>query len=112
MKTLYEYINESASKRDAFIEKVRAAMDNAIKNQSIDAWFFNSADIDRADRTAAEKYISSILPGKWKFIELTGNATNVGVGWFKNKENDVTISLSCDNEGETDNDYIDDYTIE
>lgn len=112
MKTLYEYINESTASRDAFIEKVRTTMDKAIANKSMDAWFFNSADLDRAERTSAEKYISSILPGKWKFIEITGNATNVGVGWFKNKENDVTISLSCDNEGETDNDYIDGYNIE
>lgn len=44
MKTLYEYMtehmNESASNRDAFIEKVKAAMDKAIADKSIDAWFF------------------------------------------------------------------------
>ena len=117
MKPLSEYIaeamvNESKPNRDAFIEKVKAAMDKAIADKSIDAWFFNSAEADKKEKAAAEKYIGGFLPGKWKFIEISGNGTNVGEGWFKNVENDVTISLSCDNEGETDNDYIDDYNIE
>lgn len=109
MKTLYDYISESTINRDAFIEKVKVAMDKAIADKSIYAWFFNSADENKKDRAAAEKYISSFLPGKWKFIELTGNGTSVGEGWFKNMENDVTISLSCDDENE---EYIDSYTIE
>lgn len=109
MKTLYEYISESAANRDAFIEKVKAAMDKAIADKSMDAWFFNSADANKKEKASAEKYISSFLPGKWKFIELTGNGTNVGEGWFKNMENDVTISLFCDDEDEN---YIDGYTIE
>ena len=70
MKTLYEYINESTASRDAFIEKVRTTMDKAIANKSMDAWFFNSADLDRAERTSAEKYISSILPGKYAILLL------------------------------------------
>lgn len=113
-KKLLDHINGVAesSNRDTFIAKVRIALNNAIVNKSIDAWFFNWAESDKAERASAEKYISSILPGKWKFMRITGNGTNVGEGWFKNKENDVTISLSCDNEGETDNDYIDGYTIE
>ena len=95
--------------RDQFIEEVQDAMDNAIANKSIDAWFFNDADIDRKEKAAAEKYISSFLPGKWEFIKITGNGTSFGVGWFKNKENNITISLTCyDEEG----DYIDDYKIE
>ena len=117
MKPLSEYmmeaiVNESKPNRDAFIEKVKAAMDKAIADKSIDAWFFNSAEADKKEKAAAEKYIGGFLPGKWKFIEISSNGTNVGEGWFKNVENDVTISLSCDNEGETDNDYIDDYNIE
>ena len=112
MRPLIEYINESKPNRDAFIEKVRMALDNAIMDKSIDAWFFNSAEGSNSEKLAAEKYIGSILPGKWKFIEITGDGTNIGTGWFKNKENNVIISLSCDNEDETDNDYIDDYNIE
>lgn len=109
MKTLYEYITESTANRDAFIEKVKAAMDKAIADKSIDAWFFNSAEADKKEKAAAEKYISGFLPGKWKFIEISGNGTNVGEGWFKNVENNVTISLSCDDDDE---EYIDGYTIE
>ena len=113
MKPLLEYmveamVNESKPNRDAFIEKVKAAMDNAIADKSIDAWFFNSAEADKKEKAAAEKYIGGFLPGKWKFIEISGNGTNVGEGWFKNVENGVTISLSCDDDEE----YIDDYNIE
>lgn len=114
MKSLSEYIaeamvNESKPNRDAFIEKVKAAMDKAIADKSIDAWFFNSADADKKEKAAAEKYIGGFLPGKWKFIEISGNGTSVGEGWFKNVENNVTISLSCDDDDE---EYIDGYTIE
>lgn len=112
MIPLYEFltnISESAANRDAFIEKVKTAMDKAIANKSMDAWFFNSAEADKKEKAAAEKYIGGFLPGKWKFIEITGNGTNVGEGWFKNVENNVTISLSCDDDDE---EYIDDYTIE
>ena len=70
MKTLYECITESAANRDAFIEKVKAAMDKAIADKSIDAWFFNSAEDNKKEKAAAEKYISGFLPGKWKFIEI------------------------------------------
>ena len=112
MISLHKHIKESTDNKDKFIEKVQVTLDRAIKDKSIDAWFFNWADSDKKEKTAAEKYINSILPGKWEFIEITGNATNIGVGWFKNKENNITISLSCNNEGETDNDYIDDYNIE
>ena len=112
MKPLIDYITEATANRDAFIEKVRTAMDKAIADKSMYAWFFNSADSDKKEKAAAEKYLNSILPGKWKFVEITGNGTNVGEGWFVNKENNVTISLSCDNEGETNDDYIDGYTIE
>lgn len=114
MKPLSEYmvdamVNESKPDRDAFIEKVKAAMDKAIADKSIDAWFFNSAESDKKEKAAAEKYIGGFLPGKWKFIEISGNGTNVGEGWFKNVENNVTISLSCDDDEE---EYIDGYTIE
>ncbi len=109
MKPLYDYISESAANRDAFIEKVKAAMDKAIADKTMDAWFFNSAEDNRKEKAAAEKYLNGFLPGKWKFIKLTGNGTNVGEGWFKNDENNVTISLSCDDEDEN---YIDGYTIE
>ena len=100
-----EYITESFNGRDDFLDKVKSTMERCIADKSIDAWFFNWAESDRKERTEAEKYISSILPGKWKFVEITGNGTNVGTGWFKNKEYGVTIGLSC-------NDCIDEYEIE
>ena len=85
----------SEEKRKEFIEKVKSILAKAVKEKSIDAWFFNWADDDVDEKKLAEKLINDLLPGKWRFVHLLGNFTDFGEGWFCEDKYEVYIQLAC-----------------
>ena len=81
--------------RNEFINSVETALENVINNKSLEAYFFNWADINDKDKKEAEDILNSLIPGKWRFVHLWGNGTNVGEGWFAEDNYNVYISLAC-----------------
>lgn len=97
--------------REEFSAQVTAALTNAIANKSLDAWFFNDFDCEWAgkDNREINKVLNAVIPGNWWIIEVSGNATNVGLGIFYEKDYDMYLELACyDDEDE---EYIDDFDL-
>lgn len=96
--------------KNDFIAKLKESLDNHVKNQDLDAWFYN--DFSEKDflkhNNEINSYINSEIPGTWKIIAIEGNGTNVGRGVFYNKKYNLELHLSCLNDDE---EFIDDYTI-
>ena len=96
--------------KNDFIAKLKESLDNHVKNQDLDAWFYN----DFSEKNYLKKnneinsYINSEIPGTWKIIAIEGNGTNVGRGVFYNKKYNLKLYLSCHNDYE---EFIDNYSI-
>ena len=100
------------AERNEVIKSVTKKLDKAVKKKSIDAWFFNWADSDPEDKKEAEKVVNKLLGGKWRFVHLWGNFTNVGEGWFADDEHGIYITLACfaaDND--EDEEFIDTFEV-
>lgn len=81
--------------RDEFIENLDKALNIIVSNKSLEPYFFNWADADDEGKKDAEDTLNSLIPGKWRFVHLWGNGTNVGEGWFAEDNYNVYISLAC-----------------
>ena len=96
--------------RDDFIVKLKGSLNNHVKNQDLDAWFYNEFSEKNFSKHNNEinDYINSEIPGTWKITAIQGNGTNVGRGIFYNKKYNLELHLSCWDDYER---YIDDYEI-
>jgi hypothetical protein len=81
--------------RNEFIKSVKTEIENVIKNKSLPAYFFNRANVSKKDKKEAEDTLNSLIPGKWRFVNLFGNGTNVGKGLFAEDDYGIYISLAC-----------------
>ena len=97
--------------REEFSAKVTAALTDAIKEKKLDAWFFNDFDCEWAgeDNCEINKALNAVIPGDWRIIDITGNATNVGVGVFYEKNYDMYLELACYDENYEE--FIDDFEL-
>jgi hypothetical protein len=96
--------------RDEVIKSVTEKLTKAVQEKSIDAWFFNWAESDRKDRKDAEKVVNTLLGGKWRFVHIWGNFTNVGEGWFANDKYGIYVTMACFDE-EGGDEFIDDFNV-
>ena len=88
-------MKHSEEERKEFLDNVHSKLNDIVRNESLDAWFFNWADEEEDEKKEAEKTINDILPGNWRFVHLWGNFTDVGEGWFAEDEYEIYISLAC-----------------
>ena len=86
--------NITEEKRNEFIKNVNDILKQVVEKKTLDAWFFNWADNDPIEKKEAEHVVNKILPGKWRFVHLWGNFTDVGEGWFCNDDYEVYIKLA------------------
>ena len=96
-------------KRNEIIKDVTEKLSKAVQEKSIDAWFFNWAESDSKDRKDAEKVVNTLLGGKWRFVHIWGNFTNVGEGWFANDKYGIYVTLACFDE--EDEEFIDTFDV-
>ena len=101
-------MKHNESERSARIAEIEAVLTDLVENNAIDAWFFNWADIEAESRAEAEQVLNSLLPGKWRFVNIWGNGTNVGEGWFADDEYDIYIALSSYSDEEV---FIDNFDV-
>ena len=97
--------------REEFSVMVESALTDAIKGKKLDAWFFNDFDSEWAGKDNCEinKVLNAVIPGDWRIIDITGNATNVGVGVFYEKNYDMYLELACYDENYEE--FIDDFEL-
>ena len=97
--------------REEFSAQVTAALNNAIANKLLDAWFFNDFDCKWAGKDNCEinKVLNAVIPGDWRIIDISGNCTNVGLGIFYEKNYDMYLELACYDEDYEE--FIDDFEL-